>query len=353
MSKALRLSEKWFQRGLWLVAIVFAGFLNGLGSNIVSDLPKVDPGVSLESFMPAGPTQAARAAIREAEKQTVAANEALAQAQLKRQTAQADVSAKRETFSNWLATRHVTEQSSQDPEVIKRTQELDVLKATERTTQARVESQQQILLDATQAQDHARRQLAELEDVARVQWYTAKRHQELRVFLYRLALTLPLLIIAGWLFRNKRKSPSWPFAWGFILFALSAFFIELVPYLPSYGGYVHYIVGIIVTVLIGRSSINALQRYLEQQKAAESQPDVVRRQELSYDTALARMTKGVCPGCERAVDLKHPHIDFCPHCGIGLFNHCTHCDTRKNAFSHFCHACGTAASGARSDSPSA
>ena len=29
MSKALRLSEKWFQRGLWLVALVFAGFLIG------------------------------------------------------------------------------------------------------------------------------------------------------------------------------------------------------------------------------------------------------------------------------------------------------------------------------------
>ncbi|MDP2066717.1 MAG: hypothetical protein Q8K38_12195 [Burkholderiaceae bacterium] len=27
MSKALRLSEKWFRRGLWVVAVVFAGFL--------------------------------------------------------------------------------------------------------------------------------------------------------------------------------------------------------------------------------------------------------------------------------------------------------------------------------------
>ena len=29
MSKALRLSEKWFRRGLWLVAVVFASFLIG------------------------------------------------------------------------------------------------------------------------------------------------------------------------------------------------------------------------------------------------------------------------------------------------------------------------------------
>lgn len=32
MSKSLRLSEKWFRRGLWLVAVVFASFLIGLGA---------------------------------------------------------------------------------------------------------------------------------------------------------------------------------------------------------------------------------------------------------------------------------------------------------------------------------
>ena len=33
MSKALRLSEKWFRRGLWLVALVFASVLEtGPGS---------------------------------------------------------------------------------------------------------------------------------------------------------------------------------------------------------------------------------------------------------------------------------------------------------------------------------
>ena len=34
MSKSLRLSEKWFRRGLWIVAIVFAGFLTGLGNTV-------------------------------------------------------------------------------------------------------------------------------------------------------------------------------------------------------------------------------------------------------------------------------------------------------------------------------
>ena len=35
MDKGMRLSERWFRRGLWLVALVFAGFLVGLGNAVV------------------------------------------------------------------------------------------------------------------------------------------------------------------------------------------------------------------------------------------------------------------------------------------------------------------------------
>jgi len=54
MSKSLRLSEKWFRRGLWLVAVVFASFLIGLGSTIVGDLPRVEHTLELDDFRLAG-----------------------------------------------------------------------------------------------------------------------------------------------------------------------------------------------------------------------------------------------------------------------------------------------------------
>lgn len=345
MSKSLRLSEKWFRRGLWLVAFLFAWFLIGLGSTLVGDLPHVEHRQSMDDFMDPQRTPALRQTLQAAGRAADDAQAALEQAQLRHQTAQASNRAARETFSNWLATRQVTQKPEQDTELVTRTRELDTLRQAERDALAAVERQQQAALDARQAQDRARDELRSLEDAARDDYEAALRAQELRVFGYRLALTLPLLAVAGWLFKRHRQGPSWPFVWGFIFFALFAFFVELVPYLPSYGGYVRYIVGIVLTVVGGRYAIQALQRYLERQKQVEALPDNQRRQGMDYDLAQARLVKNVCPGCERPVDLKDGKTDFCPHCGLCLFDHCGACKTRKSAFARYCFACGTPAKG--------
>lgn len=343
MSRALRWSEKWFRFGLWIVAVVFAGFLIGLGGNIVENLPRVEQRYTLEDFIDRGAAAPLRETLRESVANRQAAQERLDQARLGHSTAQADAASARQTFNNWLATRRATNRPEQDPELINRSRELDLLAAAERKALAFVESEQQILLDAQQAEARAQANLHDLEVAARDRLRVEQRGQELRVFLYRLALTLPLLGIAGWLFARKRQSTWWPFVWGFIYFALFAFFVELVPYIPSYGGWVRYVVGIVITALVGRQAILALNRYLERQKQAETLPDAERRRDLSYDTALARLGKKVCPGCERPVDLGNTAIDFCPHCGICLFDRCRQCNERKSAFARFCHACGTAA----------
>ncbi|MBC7520014.1 MAG: zinc ribbon domain-containing protein [Sandarakinorhabdus sp.] len=343
MSQSLRLSEKWFNRGLWVIALVFAGFLIGLGNVIVGDLPQVDGQITRDDFIDHAGVDPLRVARDAANARAEAANPPLEQAELRLRAAQQAYFSGRETFENWVSTRTATARPEQDAELVARTAALDTLKAAEDTARIEAEAQRQIRLDATQARDRAVAAMAPYEQAAQSLYEAALQRSELRVFLYRLALTLPLLVIAGWLFVRQRKSQWWPFVWGFILFALFAFFVELVPYLPSYGGYVRFITGIIITVLVGRYAIVALNKYLAQQRLAEAQPDKVRRDVLSYDAALARLDKKVCPGCERPVDLKDPAIDFCPHCGIGLFDHCRACDARKNAFSPFCPACGAAA----------
>lgn len=343
MAQSLRLSEKWFRRGLWVVAFLFGSFLTGLGGALVSDLPRVEVRVQQDQFMDPAATAAARAELKRANLARDEARDALDQARLAHTRAQADSQTARETFNHWLATRRATARAEQDPELLRRTTELDGLKALERQALAQVEQQQQAELDARQAASRAQASLSALQNGAQEALQKAQRAQELRVFLYRLALTLPLLAVAAWLFAKQRQSRWWPFVWGFIGFAVVAFFVELVPYLPSYGGYVRYGVGILLTALLGRQGILALQRYLDAQQQAEAQPDLRRRDVLDYDLALARLAKGVCPGCERPVDLKNTAIDFCPHCGMGLHDRCGACQTRKSAFSKYCHSCGSPA----------
>lgn len=340
MSKSLRLPEKWFRRGLWLVAAAFAFFLIGLGSLIVGNLPQPNTALEVEHFIPEPDAQRVQAAIDKAQSLAQQAGRARDKAQLQYDAERARYQSARDTFKNWVSTRQATERPDQDAELLARTKVLDDIKQTENKAREELEKQEQSSLAASQAVSSAEVEMGQLRDAAYPEWLSAMRASELRVFLFRLALTLPLLAVAGWLFAQKRQGTWWPFVWGFIFFALFAFFVELVPYLPDYGGYVRYIVGIVVTVLLGRYAIIALNRYLEKQKLREAMPEVQRREELGYDVALERLSKSVCPGCERPVDLKNTEIDFCPHCGIGLFDHCGYCHTRKSAFSRFCHSCG-------------
>lgn len=343
MSKGLRLSEKWFQRGLWLVAVAFAFFLIGLGGKVVENLRQVEPVISMEQFIDPVQGPQVRKVLAEQERRLALAVEQADQAALKLNVAANNYRVARETFENWLSTRHVTARPEQDAELIARTRELDTLKAAERAAQRALETQQQERLDAQQAHARAAGQWDALERAALQAEDKARTAAEFRVFMYRLMLTLPLLVAAAWLFKHKRKGRNWPFVWGFIFFALFAFFVELVPYLPSYGGYVRYTVGIVLTFVVGRYAIVALQRYLARQRETEALPDEKRRMTMSYDLALSRLAKSVCPGCERQLDLKDPALDFCPHCGINLFDHCGNCHARKGAFARFCFSCGTPA----------
>ena len=343
MAKSARWSETWFRRGLWLVAVVFASFLIGLGSSVVDDLPRVEQRLETDNFLDLAQVQPLRAQQQRLQTAQRQAIEARDQAQLQWQQARSDTQVARDSFNSWIATRSATQRSEQDPEVMQRNQALEQLRQAERTAQQALQDQEQALLNARQQAAQVSQQLAEMEDAARQKLHQAERAQELRVFLYRLAITLPLLVLAGWLFVKKRKSTWWPFVWGFIFFALFAFFVELVPYLPSYGGYVRSLVGIVLTVLVGRWAIGALQRYLERQRQAESLPANQRRTQLTYDKAWTYLSKGVCPGCERAVDLKDGVTDYCPHCGIGLFEKCPACQARTSSFTKFCYRCGAAA----------
>lgn len=337
-----RQPEKWFKRFLWLVSFIFAGFLIGLGGKIVGDLPKVEPEQTWQAYANPAEYQPLQQQIGQLEQKRDAISQQIEQKQLDLNKQKTETENAQARFQNWLATRSVTEQSAQNPQVIEQTKAIDALKLKEQQIEQSIAQIQQDEFELNQKLANTTAQLSQLEQVANERKAVDDRRIELKVFLYRLALTLPLLLLAVYLFLKQRHSRWWPFVWGFNFFAVFAFFVELVPYLPSYGGYVRYLVGIILTIVVGRYGIIAMQRYIERKQAEEALPSNERQIQLEYDHVQKCFEKSTCPSCERGLDFQNEHLDFCPHCGIQLFNYCGQCEMRKNAFVHYCCRCGTA-----------
>lgn len=341
MSTSSRLTEKWINRGLWVISFVFAGFLIGLGSLVVGDLPQVQSVPYMMDFVDHAKYDGLKATIEQKEKFNAEERNKLAPEYNKLTVLQSNYDKAKENYNNWLSTRQTTQDNNQNDEVLTRTRNLekqqDGITKFEESLRNKEAEVQKLESDV----QPIRAQLSELESEANKKVFEVDRLNQMKVFGYRLALTLPLLLIGAWLFAKKRKSKNWPFIWGFIFFALFAFFVELVPYLPSYGGYIRYIVGIVGTFFIGQYSIKALQNYLEKQRQAEAMPSSQVKESVNYELAHQRLSRSICPGCERPIDLKDAARNFCMHCGTCVFNNCVSCNTRKNAFAKFCHSCGT------------
>jgi len=346
--KALLAPGRILAAAAWAVSVIFAGFLIGLGGRIVADLPRLERELRAEDFVaPPGALDGLRAQVDRETSVVSAAQQDVERAGLRAQEAAAAYSVGQASHQAWIAARTATTDPAQDPEVLRRTREFDELKAREREAQQGVEVLNRQLLDARQRIDSLRQREAELLAAAQGAFDRSRFWQELRVFGARLALTLPLLVLGAWFWAKKRGADYWPLYRGFVLFAVFTFFFELVPYLPSYGGYVRYAVGVVFTAVAGHYVIRAMRRYLARRQAVEQQTEAERRSALGRDEAVKKLAAGVCPGCERPVmSTDKAPANFCVHCGLKLFDECGRCGTRKNAFFRYCPACGDAGAGA-------
>ncbi|MEO0033573.1 MAG: hypothetical protein RIS94_3331 [Pseudomonadota bacterium] len=342
--KGVRAQERLYGVVLWLVSLVFAGFIIGFGNLVIGDLPLVDEQVVAPATGPT-PAQAQVAAqIAAATVQSGKIDDRLEIQRLQLAQAQRASHTASETFRAWIEARTATTDPQQDPEVLARTRQLEQLKDTERTIQQRIADLENGKAPLEQRLSALRMQQYRLEQDAIPAQERAQFWQELRVFALRLAITLPMLAAAVWLVMKKRGSDSWPLARGFVLAAVFVFFVELVPYLPSYGGYVRYAVGIALTFGAGVVVIRKMREYLATRQAAEAQGEAERRSRVDQDEAFRKMAAKVCPGCDRPIATTgDAETNYCVHCGLTLFDHCGHCNTRKMAFFRFCMACGTPA----------
>lgn len=349
--KAIRRPLFWYRFVMWIVSIIFASLLISLGALIMSDVPTAGNRVTLEDFVDSEQLDDIEAQQSELNAQIDETRDRLEISEFILTTRSADYQNQRASFENWVQTRTATGSSEQDPEVVKRVNQIETLKAAEREAEREVEGLQLDLLEKEQSLRDLRGQESDVRRAAYIPYEKAERAEVLKVFLLRLALTLPLLVVSGWLIAKKRESSYWPLYRGFVLFSLFAFFVELVPYLPSYGGYVRIGVGLLIAVGFAHFVIRGMTRYLQNKQLEEQQPEDEKRKLIAYEDAVSKISDGICPSCDRAYAAKPSgtkgkvepvtDVDFCVHCGFCLYTNCNNCGRRDNSFYKFCGSCGT------------
>lgn len=341
MAQGVRVPERTYSILLWLLSIVFAAFIVGLGNLVIGDLPQVEEQIQQDQFLESAASEKIRKELADNALRRGAIDDKLEIARLQLEQAQRASQTGTETFQAWIQTRTATTNPRQDPEVIARTRDLEALKGNERALQTQVSALENERLPLDQRDTELQTRQSDLQARAQPAYERAMFWQDLRIFMLRLALALPMLLIATWMVMKKRKSDYWPLMRGFVLAAAFVFFVELVPYLPSYGGYVRYGVGIVLTIVAGHFLIKHMRAYFERRATAEQQAENERRKLVSHDEAFKKMAAKVCPGCDRPISTTgEAQANFCVHCGMTLFDQCPKCETRKMAFFRFCMTCG-------------
>lgn len=339
--------ERLVRLGQWLIALLFAYFLIQVGGSLIADLPLISRRPPQERFL-----NPARVGQLEQQLQPLQQRRDRLQGEIERLTERqllaGEATAREQTsFDNWRAARSATEQSQQNPEVIARARQLDGLLRQEQQLRAQ---RSQLEADLQRAQADLAAPQGLLEQLRQ----QARQRSELLAFGIRLAFVGPLLALALWQFRRYRGSDQWPFVWGFLLFGLFAFFVELVPYLPSFGAYIRYGVGALLTLVVGRSLIRWLNAYLLRKQQEQAAPQQQRQRQIRYEKALQALGRHQCPSCERSLPRQEGALpNYCMHCGLQLQRQCGGCGSQHLACFPYCPSCGLGSAAAAEEAAAA
>jgi predicted RNA-binding Zn-ribbon protein involved in translation (DUF1610 family) len=271
-------------------------------------------------------------------------------------TAKENYANEKQSFDNWLQTRKTLGSPDKDQEVIARAEKLDVFYKVEQ------EWRQQLYLIQTQI-DEVEKQKHEIqESINREQSEAYKKYgkeykwYELKVFLIRLIFVAPILALGIFFFVRFRQRKFYPLYFGFTLFSVYAFFFGLVPYLPSYGGYVRYSVGVVLSVGLGYYAIKRIRQFIDQKQAELKISTEERAKTIQTKKKKKALENHFCPSCGKdfllrkwefpvstnvGMDSYHFVTTFCRHCGLELFKKCTGCGTKNFAHLLYCSSCGT------------
>ena len=108
MFKSLRVPEGVFRLLMWVVSLVFAGFLIGLGGRIIADLPRLETPLALDQFADQAALTSARADIGQLETRVRELTDQREQAGLTFTAVSNAYQSARASYTNWIQTRTAT-----------------------------------------------------------------------------------------------------------------------------------------------------------------------------------------------------------------------------------------------------
>lgn len=331
---------------LIIISISLGVFLISLGDKVLGDVTKLFKSPSVNEFLEKDSMDYVSKQIKNIESNLEKLTEGKERLSSALQSANSNYQSEKESFDAWIKTRKALDSPEQDKEVLSRTKKLDEVRSIRDQWGSKLSESISSINQAKSDQSKLERKKQGFNTQAFEKYQEELRWYTLKIFLIRLLFALPILLLGVYLVIKFRKSKYNAFVWGYALFSLYVFFIGLVPYLPSYGGYVRYIVGIILTIIIGYYVIKQLTAYTERKKAELSKSTQERGREIAYNTAAKAFEAHTCPSCERNFLVIQSSTDkepnYCIHCGLKLFGKCSKCGQRNFVHFPFCSACGSA-----------
>jgi len=271
-------------------------------------------------------------------------------------TAKENHANEKQSFDNWLQTRKTLGSPDKDQEVIARANKLDDFYKVEQEWRTGLNVLQTQIDEIQRKKQEIQKAVNKEQDEANEKYEKALKKYDLKVFLIRLIFVSPILALGIFFFIRYRGHKFYPLFFGFTLFSVYAFFFGLVPYLPSYGGYVRYSVGVLLTVGLGYYAIKSIRQFIEQKQAELKISTQERAKKIQTTVAEKALENHFCPSCGKdfllrkwefpasgmaETDIYRYVTTFCRHCGMELFKQCDKCGTKNFVHLPFCSLCGT------------
>ena len=321
----------------FIISSVLCGFLILLSSQLIGDVDDWKEPPTLESFQNIELLNENDSLIALIEADISMIQEKMNRIVTTINVTESNYSNAKQSFDNWLDARQVIGSVTEDKEIIKRANELDEFYKTQESWRKK----QSILEQQTQELEESKNEFYKYIETEKDRAYGLRfksiQKNDLNIFLIRLLIILPILLIGLFFIVRFRKHKYWPLFLGFVLFSFYAFFIGLVPYLPSYGGYIRYSVGVVIVILLGIYVINKIREFIEKKKNELSVSQSERAKNVQTATAEKALDDHICPSCgkdfivvgweksEHGKKLQYAPVKvahFCRFCGLYYLGAC-------------------------------